>query len=88
MIIPVRCFNCNKVLAHLWEPYQQKLQEATNESALEKEKKTLVIGIDNDKSVECKALDELGVDKYCCRAVMMGNVVLTNDITKTSYSNV
>jgi len=88
MIVPVRCFNCNKVLAHLWEPYQQKLQENTNELLLNAEKKTLVIGIDNEKSAECKALDELGVERYCCRAAMMGTVVMTNDITKTSYSNV
>jgi len=88
MIVPVRCFNCNKVLAHLWEPYQQKLQENTNELLLNAEKKTLVIGIDNEKSAECKALDELEVERYCCRAAMMGTVVITNDITKTSYSNV
>ena len=88
MIVPVRCFNCNKVLAHLWEPYQQKLQEATNASDLEREKKTLIIGLDNDKTVECRALDELGIERYCCRAAMMGTVVMTNDITKTSYSSV
>ncbi len=51
MIVPVRCFNCNKVLAHLWEPYQQKIQEATNASILEKEKKIMVIGVDKEKSV-------------------------------------
>lgn len=87
MIVPVRCFNCNKVLAHLWEPYQEKLQEATNETALEQERKNLVIGVDNGKSPECKALDELGLERYCCRATMMGTVMMTEDITKTSYSN-
>lgn len=85
MIVPVRCFNCNKVLAHLWEPYQQKIQEATNEKALESEKNTLVIGVDTAKSAECKALDELEIERYCCRATMMGTIVMTNDITKTSY---
>jgi len=52
------------------------------------EKKTLIIGLDNDKTVECRALDELGIERYCCRAAMMGTVVMTNDITKTSYSSV
>jgi len=87
MIVPVRCFNCNKVLAHLWEPYQQKIQEATNATELEKEKKTLILGVDNPKSAECKALDELGIERYCCRATMMGTVVLTDDINKTSYAS-
>jgi len=86
MIVPIRCFNCNKTLAHLWEPYQQKLQEATNADALEKEKETIVVSVDQKKSVECKALDELGIERYCCRAVMMGTVMMTPDITKTSYS--
>ncbi len=87
MIVPVRCFNCNKVLAHLWEPYQQKIQEATNASILEKEKKIMVIGVDKEKSVECRALDELGIERYCCRAAMLGTVVLTDDITKTSFGH-
>jgi len=88
MLPPVRCFGCNKVLAHLWEPYEKKLQEATNESILEKDKKTLVVSVDNAKTPECRALDELGIERYCCRSTMMGTVVLTDDITKTSYSNV
>ncbi len=87
MIVPVRCFNCNKVLAHLWEPYQQMIQEATNAAALEKEKKTLVVGVKNEKSAECQALDKLGIERYCCRAAMLGTLVMTEDITKTSYSS-
>ena len=27
MIIPVRCFTCNKVIAHLWNDYVQKVEE-------------------------------------------------------------
>lgn len=26
MIIPVRCFTCNKVIGHLWETYKRLLQ--------------------------------------------------------------
>lgn len=87
MIVPVRCFNCNKTLAHLWEPYLEKIQLATTEEALEREKKTIIIGLGMPKSAECKALDELGIERYCCRATMMGTVDLTADITKTSFSN-
>ena len=28
MIIPIRCFTCNKVIAHLWEEYLNKIQIA------------------------------------------------------------
>lgn len=87
MIVPVRCFNCGKVLAHLWEPYQHKLQEATNGTELEKEKKILVIGEDQPESIECRAMNELGITKMCCRTTMMGTVMMTDDISKVSYSN-
>ena len=84
MIIPVRCFNCNKVLAHLWEPYLKKIQEACNQSTLEKV--DITVGEETRPSPECAALDDLGITRYCCRATMMGNVDLTNDIVKTTYS--
>jgi len=87
MIIPVRCFNCNKVLGHLWEPYLQKIQEASNENSLDKEKNYITIQENQPKSPECNALDELGIRKYCCRSAMMGTVDLTRNIIKTNYSN-
>jgi DNA-directed RNA polymerase subunit N (RpoN/RPB10) len=86
MIIPVRCFNCNKVLGHLWEPYIQKIQEGTSEINVDKEKNYITIDDIQPKSLECKALDDLGVTKYCCRATMMGTVDLTRNIVKTTYS--
>jgi len=27
MIIPVRCFTCGKVIAHLWEEYNKRVSE-------------------------------------------------------------
>ncbi len=29
-----------------------------------------------------KALDDLGMDRYCCRAVFLGHVDLMNDVSK------
>jgi len=86
MIVPVRCFNCGKVLGDLWKPYLEKIQTATNAQALEKEKNTIIIGQSKEKSAEAKALDELGVERYCCRITMLGTVDLTEDINKTNYS--
>lgn len=86
MIVPVRCFNCGKVLAHLWEPYLEKIQVATNVESLDKEKNTVIITEAKQKSIESKALDELGIERYCCRIAMLGTIDLTEDIVKTSYS--
>ena len=88
MIIPVRCFNCNKVLGHLWEPYIQKIQEASSEAEVEKEKKYITIEDSQPKSPECRALDDLGITKYCCRSTILGTVDLTRDIVKTTYSTI
>jgi len=34
MIIPIKCFTCNKVIAHLWESYQILLKNKTIDQAL------------------------------------------------------
>lgn len=26
MLVPVRCFSCGKVIGHLWEQYQKKIE--------------------------------------------------------------
>lgn len=59
MIIPIRCWSCNKPIGQLWEQFQEKLEK-------EEDKK--------------KALDELGLERYCCRAIFLGHVDLI-DIT-------
>jgi DNA-directed RNA polymerase subunit N (RpoN/RPB10) len=64
----------------------QKIQEGTSEAEVEKEKRYITVEESQPKSPECKALDDLGVTKYCCRAIMMGTVDLTRDIVKTTYS--
>lgn len=34
MIIPVRCFTCNKVIANKWESYTQKKQESKDSNTI------------------------------------------------------
>ena len=81
MIIPIRCFTCGKPLAHLWEKYQEKLQEEVKKNNLQNVN-NYPVHIDkiHDKSFEGKLLDELGIKRYCCRRMMMGNVDLTEKI--------
>ena len=65
MIIPVRCFTCGKVVAHLLEPYLENLQKNITE-------KEQLNGIQNsynsDKTIEGKILDDLKIDRICCRS--------------------
>jgi DNA-directed RNA polymerase subunit N len=61
MIIPIRCFSCGKPIAHLWEPFKERVKKG------EKSK---------------KVLDELGVERYCCRAIFLGHVDLLDEVAK------
>lgn len=37
MIIPIRCFSCNKVIGNKWEPYQKLLSDGkTPKEAMDK----------------------------------------------------
>lgn len=59
MLIPVRCFTCNKVLGSLWEPYNELLGK---------------IDPDTGKTyTSMKAMNKLGIMRYCCRKNIMSN---------------
>ncbi len=83
MIIPVRCFQCGRVLADVWEPYQQRVEE------LKVDEPTVPFSRvadmtekiqQQEKTPEATAMDELGVHRYCCRTVLLGTVDLTTKI--------
>jgi len=38
MIIPIRCFTCNKVVGHMWNDYLKMVEEKKNGMELEGEK--------------------------------------------------
>lgn len=82
MIIPIRCFTCGKVLAHLWEPFQEKLQNENIEiinNSVSVEMNTLMQKKEGDRMDKVgHILNDLGVHRYCCRARFLG----TNDKTK------
>lgn len=61
MIIPLRCFGCNKPVAHLWESYNEKVTAGTDKK---------------------QALDEVGLKRYCCRALFLGHVDLAEIVAK------
>ena len=60
MLIPIRCFSCNKVVGDKYEEYIQKSK---------------------DKSKDNKEiLDDLGLNRYCCRRHMITTVDLMDII--------
>lgn len=77
MIIPVRCVTCGKVLADKWEYYKKKCEELEKKSADK---------INNPDSKYFKEpyrkdiLDELELDRYCCRRHMLGHVDIIDNL--------
>ena len=74
MIIPVRCFTCNKVIGHLWGRYTELVSEylAAGEPEL---------------TAHNKALNEVGLppEKYCCRRMLLSHVNVIDQLLR--YSN-
>ena len=86
MIIPVKCFTCGSLVSDKWRVF---ISETTERKNLSKEKISSdldieYINITDDgsikKSIEGEVLDELGVHKYCCRRMFLGNVHLISYI--------
>ena len=78
MIIPIRCFTCNKVIAHLWEEYLNKLQVEYINEDIANNKKNRFVDIETleNKTNEGKILDEMGLNRYCCRRMILSHVDL------------
>jgi len=82
MIIPIRCFTCNKVIAHLWEEYLNRIQVAYIEDDIPNNRKNRFVNIEQleNKTIEGKILDEMGLNKYCCRRMLISHIDLCDKI--------
>jgi len=65
MLIPVRCWSCGKVIAHIYEQYKQAVSDGGDPQ---------------------KALDDVGLERYCCRRMLVGHVDLIDDIAPFSIA--
>ena len=82
MIIPIRCFTCGQVLADKWIPYINTIQEEKNKINVKVDEESNNLDLryidtsnpSPEQSIEGKILDDLGLHKYCCRRMMLGNV--------------
>jgi len=74
MIIPVKCFTCGKVLGDKYLYYVKKVRELKVkkdidlDAVLYLEEKTI------NKTIEGNVLDDLGLNKMCCRRHMLSHV--------------
>jgi DNA-directed RNA polymerase subunit N len=69
MIIPVRCFTCGKIISDVYEEYKTRYNEY---------KKALNSG-EKPKETPKQILDSLGLDRYCCRRMILTHVDLIEE---------
>mgnify|MGYP000853316006 FL=1 len=83
MLIPVRCFTCGKCIADKWQPFIEtvNLLKEKDETTDIKDLDIEYIDLKNpNKSIEGNVMDKLGLDRYCCRRMILGNVHLITNI--------
>ena len=82
MIIPIRCFTCNNIIAHLWEQYLNEIQKSKIEEASTNPRKTRFVNADQleNKTIEGQIMDKMKLKRYCCRRMFLSCVDLTEQI--------
>ena len=74
MIIPVKCFTCGKVLGNKYLYFKRKVREEKLSKGIDVED-VIYLTLDNiKKTPEGRCLDELGLNKICCRRHMLTHV--------------
>ena len=69
MIIPIRCFTCGKVIGNIYDQFKQRYEEY---------KKAVDAG-EKPKETPKEILDDLGLDRYCCRRKILSHVDLIGE---------
>ena len=65
MLIPVRCWSCGKVVAHLYDQFKNAVDRGEDPS---------------------KVLDDIGLERYCCRRMYVGHIELIDEISPFSIA--
>ncbi len=74
MIIPVKCFTCGNVLGSKYRFYQEKVREKKLARSMSIERVVYLTKDFVDKTPEGQVLDEIGLNKMCCRRHMLTHV--------------
>ena len=69
LIIPVRCFTCGKIIGDVYKDYKKRYLDY---------KKAIDAG-EKPKEMPKDILDDLGVERYCCRRMILTHVDLIDE---------
>jgi DNA-directed RNA polymerase subunit N (RpoN/RPB10) len=89
MLIPIKCFTCNKTIADVYDYYikeTEKLQKKMDDKDAKGAPVTKKKAAEEhemrhfDRVRTGKILDDLGLTRYCCRRHMLGTVDMMETI--------
>jgi DNA-directed RNA polymerase subunit N (RpoN/RPB10) len=74
MIIPIKCFTCGMVIADKYRYYVEEVRKRKLAKGLEMDKVIYLTQEFHDKTPEGEILDDLGMNKMCCRRHFLTHV--------------
>ena len=81
MIIPIRCFTCNKVLASKYEAYLKlsQINKSTDEDIMSS---IISDDVDFNEKIENSndLFEKIGIKRYCCKRHLLTHVDLIEKI--------
>jgi DNA-directed RNA polymerase subunit N len=74
MIIPIKCFTCGMVLADKYRYYQNEIRRQKLLQGVSADKVIYLTKENTEKTIEGRVLDDIGLNKVCCRRHMLTHV--------------
>jgi DNA-directed RNA polymerase subunit N (RpoN/RPB10) len=74
MIIPIKCFTCGNVIADKYRYYVEEVRKRKLAKGLEVDKVIYLTQEFHDKTPEGEVLDDLSLNKMCCRRHFLTHV--------------
>ena len=78
MIIPIRCFSCNRVLASKYKTYKEIISKNTEDENIISGNPDINL---SKKTIYQEAFIKIGInDRYCCKRHMLAHIDLVQKI--------
>jgi DNA-directed RNA polymerase subunit N (RpoN/RPB10) len=74
MIIPIKCFTCGTVIADKYRYYLEEVRKRKLAKDMDVDKVVYLTKEFSEKTPEGEVLDEIGLNKMCCRRHMLTHV--------------
>tara|TARA_E500000178_G_scaffold312392_1_gene329037 strand:- start:346 stop:570 length:225 start_codon:yes stop_codon:yes gene_type:complete len=74
MIIPVRCFTCNKVISSVYPKYEFLMEKKKNE------RPDTEIDQEDDIQKNLEIFQKIGIERYCCKRHLISHVDIIDKI--------